>query len=366
MRSKPYDDDQQHPSGITGKDVIPDTHANTDIGLTQRGPGHGDTHYIPGDGFLISHGGFSKKSKGSIYDEKKQEILATRPKSQFGKALHDQGTYLSESEILEYAATIQAHRAMTSAVDRKEAAFAQARERLHAGTDAVDSAKDGFHKQSDEFDIDKSRSTVFIGITSSGPPGIALNGSKVYHHNMVSLTVTGPDGRRICDVRMSLEQFASALVSNTHVPCTLSRYWSVSDDNVLLTERVRRPVSIRKRMAARIEGRLQEQDDKIHEIVRELRERADSGKSMSKTMLQDIAKRLSWAAGHSTSNVAFTVGQAQEEITGIMESAALQFIGQQTINPRALWEAAGPALDMSPDETPLLPGPDCDVIEGDA
>lgn len=351
--SKTYDDSQHHPDGVSGADVIPDTHDNTDVVLTTRGPGHGETHYIPGDGFLVSHGGFSTENKSRVYKRKKEEILSQRPKSQLPR-MHDDGTFLSEEEILEYAAAIRTHRQMTGAKGAKERAFEKARARTHAGTDAVDSAKDGLHKQSDDFDIDKSRSTIFISLGQVGPTGMALNGSKIYHRSVVHITITSPDGRRVCEVAMSPEQFAAALVGNSYTPCTLSHYWSINDENVMLTERARPPVSIRKRMEKRLRHRLKEQGEALQKVADELVAQAESGKPARKTQLRDLAERLGRAMEHTAANSAFTVDQAREEITGIMESAAIQFIGQQALDAKTLWEAAGPALGTSDDDDPKL------------
>jgi hypothetical protein len=335
--------------------VIPDTHDNTDIVVAKRGPAHGEKHYIPGDGFLISNGGFSEESKARVYDRRKKEIRSLQPGGN-RKDINDSGTYLSEDEILNLADVINQHRAMTGAKGRKTAAFDRARAECHPGTDAVDSAKDGIHRQSDDFDIDKSRSSIHIGICTVGPPGAALNGSKVYHRSVVSLRITSPDGRCICEVDMSPEQFATALVGNADTPCTLRSYWSLIDESVLLTERVRRPESIRKRMEKRLKHRLGEQADALRKIAEEMEERAETGKAAGKTLQREWAERVARATEHSASNAAFTVEQAREEITGIMESAAIQFISQQNLDPKTLYDAAGPALEMG-DEAPLLPGP---------
>ena len=225
---------------------------------------------------------------------------------------------------------------------------------MHPGTDAYDSAKDDMHRQSDGYSLDKSRSTIFIGLTSCGPPGMALNGSKVYQHSVVSITITGPDGRRLVEIMMSPEQFASALVGNSHTPCTASRYWSTNEDSVQLTERVRPPQSIRKRMEKRLNHRLSEQAEALQEVAREMEEQAESGKPARKTQLRGFAARVARAVEHSASNAAFTVDQAREEITSIMESAAIQFLGQQRLEARTLYEAAGPALGTTADGTPLL------------
>jgi ribosomal protein S20 len=176
---------------------------------------------------------------------------------------------------------------------------------------------------------------------------MCLNGSKIRHRYAVNISISDPDGRRLCEVMMSPEQFASALFGNSHTPCTLSRYWSITDENVLLTERVRQPESIRKRMEKRLKHRLKEQNEALRTIIEEIQAQAESGKPARKTMLKDLATRIDRAVSHSAANAAFTVDQAREEITGIMESAAIQFLGQQSIDAETLWEAAGPALEMS-------------------
>jgi hypothetical protein len=353
--SKTYSDDQLHPDGKTGKDVIPDTHDHASDASHDRAPGCGESVYLPGDGFLVSHGGFSQESKASVYDKKVREIRAAAGDKRTKFKLPQGGTYLSEGEILSYAAAIHAHRKMTGAKSRKEQLFDEVRARQHPGTDAFDDATSGHHRQSDEFDIDKSRSTIKIGLTQIGPPGMALNGSMVYHRNAVAIDLTTPDGRHLATAMCSPEQFAAALFGNSHTPCTMTRYWSIHDEDVMLAERVRPPQSIRKRMEARLKHRLKEQEDALHEIVEEIAAQAESGKPARKTKLLDLAERIDRAVKHSAANSAFTVDQAREEITGIVESAALQFLGQQSLDQHALWEAAGPALGMNDDEPKSLP-----------
>jgi len=354
MSGKTYSDDQVHPSGMTGKDVIPDTHDHADHGQYTRMPGCGETVYLPGDGFLVSHGGFSKEMKTITYEKKVKEIRAAAGDKRTKFKLPQGGTYLSEEEILNYAAAIHAHRKMTGNKGRKEKQFDEARARQHEGTDAFDDAKDGFHKQSDNFSVDRSRSTLRIGLTQIGPPGMALNGSMVHHRSAVSVELTTPDGRQLCTAMCSPEQFAAALFGNSHTPCTMQRYWSLSDEDVMLSERVREPQSIRKRMEKRLKHRLKEQEDALHKIVADLVDQAESGKPARKTQLQDLAKRINTAVEHSASNAAFTVDQAREEITGIVESAATQFLGQQSLDHHALWEAAGPALGYDAEGKLLL------------
>ena len=345
-KRKNYNDDQIHPDRRTGRDVIPDTHDHAKDANHSRMPGCGETVYLPGDGFLVSHGGFSHRSKVAVYADKVREIRAAAGDKRTKFKLPQDGTYLTEEEILGYAAAIHAHRKMTGAKSRKEKLFDEARARQHPGTDAFDDAKDGLHRHSDEFDIDKSRSTIKIGLTQIGPPGMALNGSMIHHRNAVAIDLTTPDGRHLATAMCSPEQFAAALFSNSHTPCTLTRYWSVSDEDIMLTERVRPPQSIRKRMEARLKSRLQEQTDALREVAAEMKAQAETGKPARKTLLNDLADRIDRAISHSAANAAFTVDQAREEVTGIVESAALQFLGQQALDQHALWEVAGPALGM--------------------
>ena len=72
--------------------------------------------------------------------------------------------------------------------------------------------------------------------------------------------------------------------------------------------------------------------------------------------MRDLAKRVARAVEHSAANAAFTVDQAREEVTGIMESAAIQFMGQRNIDAETLWAAAGPALNMNDDVPKLTDG----------
>ena len=166
----------------------------------------------------------------------------------------------------------------------------------------------------------------------------------------MSLRITGPDGRELVDVDMSPEQFATALVGQSNTPCTVRRYWSVDDDTVMLTERVRQPESIRKRMEKRLKHRLGEQADALRKVAEEMEAQAETKKPARKTQLNEWAERVGRATDYTAANAAFTISQAREEISSIMESAAIQFIGQQHLTPKSLYDAAGPALEM--DDSP--------------
>lgn len=337
---KTYDDDQIHPDGISARDVPQDTLRNADLDLTTRGPAHGETHYAPGDGFLISNGGFSSESKARVYAKKVKEINKARGRTK-GKKLPDSGTFLSEEEILTCAAAINAYRAATGTRSHAEEEYQKTKDETHEDSDAVDSSRDGFHSIGEEYEIDKSRSNVWIGACQG--QGVALNGSKILHSRVVKIEVHGPDGRTLVEVLMSPEQFASALFSNSHTPATITRYWSLSDDQVMLTERVRKPASIQERMDARLAGRLEEQEQALYDIAEELKQQADQNKTLRKRALWAYAGRIRQAIEQARSNAAFTVEQAREEISSIMEAAAIQFCGQQ-IDARTLFEIAGRAM----------------------
>ena len=92
--------------------------------------------------------------------------------------------------------------------------------------------------------------------------------------------------------------------------------------------------------------RLGEQAEALRKVADEMSAQAETKKPARKTMLNDWAERVARATEHTAANAAFTVDQAREEITGIMESAAIQFIGQSNLDPKSLYDAAGPALAM--------------------
>lgn len=184
------------------------------------------------------------------------------------------------------------------------------------------------HESPNHFDLDKSDSTINIGIHSSR--GTWLNGSAVQHHSYVSMRIHGPDNRLICEIALSLEQFAAALISNSSNPCTLTYYWSVNEENVVLQERVKPPQAVIERMKERLENAIDRNDKVGSGIEARLKEAVEKGK-MGKRDLEELLKDFGIYVDGRKNNATFVVEQALEESSAIVESAAAHIALQHNL-----------------------------------
>lgn len=297
-------------------DEIPvdtDNHAAPDG--TGRYGDRKDCLYVAGEGVYLSRSDVDNIRRAC--DAKHQE----HGTDIFSKPSPFHSGFINENTIENWYSIIQASKKMRKAADQLTEQRKEYEATCHPGTDAQDPtlSSSRINNKRDNYSVDRSRSTVSIG-TASG--NRYLNGSAVEHSRWVRLTVNSPDGREICVVSLTFDQFASFLVSNSSTPCTIDRYWSVNDQDVHLTEVVKIPDSINNRMSQRLNDRLDESRKSMAELRAEIASHVDSNKSMSKTKLAELHRKLGWFMESFESNRDFTVEQAQEEVSSIVEQAA--------------------------------------------
>ncbi len=283
-----------------------------------------DLMYEPGDGFFIVG-----RDVFSMHDRKKKPM----PKWYDTKKPDYSMLYMSEDTVLALAAEINASRSMIAQTERYLERADERRRECHEGTDCQSGAKNAYHRVDDDHNIDCSQSSIHIG-TADGHQ--SLNGSAVKHHRFVRMQIMGPDGLELVEIGMSFEQFAAALTGNGLVPCTVHSYWSRNADNVRLREVVRETPSVRKRLVARMNHRQTEQLAAIEEIVKELRETAATGKSLSKKKIEAVAADVERAAHMFGENAQFAVQQGVEEISAIVESAVIHLGQSYGVTPAVL------------------------------
>lgn len=298
-----------------------DTSTNAATAYAGRYGDSGDLLYVPGEGiYMRSVVNFERAAKAQAkvhgVDYKHGQIL------------------INEETIIAWTALIKEQQKLDEMKRRRE----KYEEKCHPGTDAEDPSKAEFLRDhSDSFRLDKSRSTASLHVTHGMRH---LNGSAVQHHNYVSIKITSPDGRDICDISMSFDQFASFLVSNQATPCTLDSYWSVTEDCVLLEEVVKPPMSIKDRMVKRMGNRLDDMRERLSEIITVIQECIANNTPMRKTKLEDLHKRLGWFVRNMEANRDFTILQAKEEVTKLVEGAAWDIALDQRLSPEALMNSA--------------------------
>jgi hypothetical protein len=300
---------------VPGEKPQKDTTRHAQVSVS-RTFGKGDRTLLANEGIFLSKSAMHDVERGC--KDAVERVTGKRP------TFDDEGYYrgfISEGQIEQWYHNIQADRQMRKAAKEPLAAEEYA-EVCHPGTDTEDPEKSprSYRRRSDDFNIDRSRSTAQLGMPQS--TGSWLNGSGVKHRSFISMQFHSPDGRDLLTVYMTPEQFASFLCSNTTVPCTMDTYWSVTDECVRLREVVKKPDTIHDRMEKRLDGRLDEMKERLEATMAKLNEKIQSGKAMSKTQLAEIVHELEVYQSHFDSNRDFTVLQAREEVSSIVEAAA--------------------------------------------
>lgn len=328
----PHEMRQRHPTKILGASQPKDTTRGA-VSLDRH---KHDLNYHPGKGFTYSdHRGYdwSKAGRDAGLDDK----LSAR--------------FIPEGEIVRMAAEAAAHRGMFEARDMFLVGVRE-RSQRHPGFDTLDAGKSGMHSGSDDHKIDRSESTVHLSIMRGDT---WLNASQVKHSSTVAMRVNGPDGRQLCAVQMSFDQFAAFLTSQGMVPCTVTDYWSINDANVRMHERVRPVDTVGDRLGRRIGARVDEQFKDILEVAAQLTAAAEAGKPVNKTVAARMAADLARAASHTRENLIFAADQAQEEVAGVVEQAAVHMSLSFGVNLDLL--RSQPMMATLGVQQPLLPAP---------
>jgi hypothetical protein len=228
---------------------------------------------------------------------------------------------ISEEEILAFAKLIQAHRKLEDAAENLRKGADVHGHKKHEGTDAEQSTQHGLHDYNNWSDLERSRSTISLTITSGQR---YLNGSMSEHQHYVTIEVHNPDGRTIARIALSPEQFASFLIGRSSVPCTLDHYWMIDENAVALRERVFNPDSILDRMRQRLNDSISEQDKDLTAIIKSLSENV--GKPIGKKAMEELIKSLQLVAERRKNNTTFVVEQAMEEGSQLAETAAIRVL----------------------------------------
>lgn len=308
-----------------------------------------DRLIIPGLGICLS--------KSAVHDLQRNAAKKLAPK-EYRHEYYD--GFISEEQLRAWVRALDKHRSMEEAKDAKDPNHAH-EEFCYPGTDTVDPTKSphSISKHKNNFDIDRSESSISIHVTSGSR---YLNGSSVKHHHYVSIHLSTPDGRRYGEVALTFDQFAAALVSNMGTPCTWDQYWGADKNSVMLKEVVKQPDSIADRMEGRLKDRLDDIEKGFAAIDQKLSEKINAGKHMSKTHVAELQRDLNILRGHLIANRDFTVEQSREEVAGIVEQAAISVAFDHKLTPEQVIANAhmGTLLEtlVKHKLRPALPAPD--------
>jgi hypothetical protein len=161
-------------------------------------------------------------------------------------------------------------------------------------------------------------------------------------HYYISLNIDDPEGKILCRVAMSYDQFVKLLVDSSEVTVTLERYRD--EQGKMVVEEVKPPESVQDRLIDRLGEVHSDLGKRITDLKKDIYEHLNSGK-VGKKDLEKLLLDAEVIESHYASNFSYTVERASEEVNELKENAKAQlsiFLSSK-------------GLDVKPDElTPML------------
>jgi hypothetical protein len=182
--------------------------------------------------------------------------------------------------------------------------------------------------------------------------GTYLNDCLQAQHYYLSLEIDDPQGKILCRMSMSYDQFVQILTDACNTTVTLERYRDCEGN--LIVEEVKKPESVRDRMIDRMGEVHESLSNRIKDLRKDLYEALNEGKAGKKT-LEQLLHSARVIEDNFESNAVFTVQQASEEIKSMQECAKSQlaiFLSEHGVNNVDI----SPMLQQS--DQKALPAPD--------
>lgn len=167
-----------------------------------------------------------------------------------------------------------------------------------------------------------------IGLFISSSTGTWLNGALCPQHNYIHLQIDDPEGKRLCEIAMTFDQFTHMLVSNMSTLCTLLHYRD--KDGEYKEEKVEPVESVSKRMTKRMGKVHEELSNRVNDLYQDVYEMVNSGKA-GKTKLKELLQEIKCFKDSFISNQNFTLQQGQEELDDMqnnMRSQLMSFVNK--------------------------------------
>lgn len=140
-------------------------------------------------------------------------------------------------------------------------------------------------------------------------------------HYYLSLELEDPDGKILCRMAMSYDQFVQLLVDSSNVTVTLERYRSTTGD--LVEEKIEPPQSTHDRMLDRMGETLSSLMKRLEDTRKDVYEMVN-GEKPNKKRLTQLLQDIEIINSHLQSNTSFVVTQASEELNSLTENAKSQ------------------------------------------
>jgi len=193
----------------------------------------------------------------------------------------------------------------------------------------------------------KPTSKISLHIVSS--TGEWLNGSDIPQRRFVEIRMNDAERKLVSRAAMTLDQFATFLVSNSETVCTLLDY---RDEAKLIHEEVEPPETVNDRMTKRMGDSHKELNSRIEDLEKDIYEMINGGKKGEK-QLEELYHNIKVIKSHYESNDTFVVEQVQEEVGKIQENMRAQILNV----------ASGLGLNVNKEDIKALEGNREDLLK---
>lgn len=160
----------------------------------------------------------------------------------------------------------------------------------------------------------------------------------------IEIDINDPDGKLVCEVAMSYDQFVRMLLCQSNVTVTLIRYRGL--DGELKEEKVPAPNSVKDNLIEKFGDAGESLGGRITDLRKDIYAMLNSGKVPGKRALQQLLADAETIEGHHQSNMPFFIDQASEQVAEITDNAKsqLSIFAQNILN-----------VELSPDDfAPLI------------
>lgn len=205
----------------------------------------------------------------------------------------------------------------------------------------------------------KEKSTVQLSMRNGNNK--ILNDCLTEQTSWISLTIQN-GFKKVCEVSMSLTQFASLLTTNSTVPCTIEM--AFQSDGTMLKDNPSKPETVAERLSENLNKNQESLLNRINDLEKNVFDFINGNKKASKKELEQLLREIQIVKSHQKSNADFYMKEAKHELEKIHEEKKTQLIHSLLNNDETTKEIL---MNLMPDkkmiESPKEETPQIDSYE---